>query len=440
VDDGAEALLSAKRAFAGPPPCRLDPGRDGGRNREESVYMTYYSDPDLERQLADLESDLVERKESLRGDTPTTVRQAICAIANDLPNHGKPGVVFIGARDDGSPAGLTVTDEMLRQLSDMRTDGNIVPPPSVVVEKRVLAGAEMAVATVWPSDSPPVRYKGKIWVRIGPRRAVATAQDERVLNERRRHRDRPFDVHKLPSATLTDLDLRRFETEYLAAAVDPEVLAANERTIEQRLASTKMIFAADEPIPTVLGTLVLSPRCRDLLPGAYVQFLRIAGRGLADPVTDDQVVDGTVTDVLRRLDEKLASHNRTAVRFDATDQEERSSLYPMAALQQIVRNAILHRTYESTNAPVRVTWYDDRIEVASPGGPFGTVTEQNFGRPGLADYRNPSLAEALRVLGFVQRFGAGIATARRALEKNGNPPLEFEVNASYVNVTLRGRP
>lgn len=55
-----------------------------------------------------------------------------------------------------------MTDEMLRQLSDMRTDGNIVPPPSVVVEKRVLAGAEMAVATVWQSDSPPVRYKGKI--------------------------------------------------------------------------------------------------------------------------------------------------------------------------------------------------------------------------------------------------------------------------------------
>lgn len=400
--------------------------------------MTYYSDGDLEGQLADLESHLAERKESLRGDTPTTVRQAICALANDLPNHGAPGVVFIGARDDGTPAGLTVTDELLRQLADMRTDGNIVPPPSVVVEKRILAGAEMAVVTVWPSDSPPVRYKGKIWVRVGPRRAIATAQDERVLNERRRHRDRPFDVHKLPSATLSDLDLRRFETEYLVAAVDPEVLSANERTIEQRLASTKMIWAADEPIPTVLGILVLSPRCRDILPGAYVQFLRIEGRELSDPVIDDQVIDGPVTDILRRLDEKLASHNRTAVRFDSTDREERSSLYPTASLQQIARNAILHRTYETTNAPVRVTWYDDRIEIASPGGPFGTVTEQNFGLPGVADYRNPNLAEALRVLGFVQRFGAGIATARRALEKNGNPPLEFEVNAAYVNVTLRG--
>src|SRR3989337_1727367 len=109
----------------------------------------------------------------------------------------------------------------------------------------------------------------------------------------------------------------------------------------------------------------------------------------------------------------------------------------MPALQQIVRNAIMHRSYEATNAPVRVTWYDDRIEITSPGGPFGAVTPENFGQPGLADYRNPNLAEALRVLGFVQRYGVGIAVARRELEKNGTPPPEFDVQATIVNVIVR---
>jgi len=65
---------------------------------------------------------------------------------------------------------------------------------------------------------------------------------------------------------------------------------------------------------------------------------------------------------------------------------------------------------------------------------------ENFGEPGVSDYRNPSLAEALRVLGFVQRFGVGIATARRELQLNGNPPPEFEANAAYVGVTLRLKP
>lgn len=100
----------------------------------------------------------------------------------------------------------------------------------------------------------------------------------------------------------------------------------------------------------------------------------------------------------------------------------------------------MHRTYEHTNAPVRVSWFSDRIEILSPGGPYGTVTAETFGRPGLADYRNPSLAEALKNLGFVQRFGAGIPTARRELAQNGNPPPEFTVEPTYVSVTMRVRP
>jgi len=399
--------------------------------------MTAYSDHELERMLSDLESDIAERKESLKGDAPNKVREAICAFANDLPDHGRPGVVFIGARDDGNPSGLTVTDDLLIELANMKTDANIVPPPTLTVTKHTLRGHEMAVVTVWPADSPPVRFKGRTYIRVGPRRAIATAQDERILNEKRRHGDRPFDVRPVLSAAVTDLDRRRFEDEYLPAAFAPDILAANERSYEQRLAATKMVVAADAPTPTVLGILVLSTRTRDFIPGAYVQFLRIAGRELADPVSDEQLIDGPVAEVIRRTDEKLSAHNRIAVDLTSEDRERRTSLYPMPALQQIVRNAIMHRSYEATNAPVRVTWYDDRIEITNPGGPFGVVTLENFGQPGVSDYRNPSLAEALRVLGFVQRFGVGIATARRELQANGNPPLTFEVNPSHVGVTLR---
>ena len=113
------------------------------------------------------------------------------------------------------------------------------------------------------------------------------------------------------------------------------------------------------------------------------------------------------------------------------------SNYPLAALQQLTRNAVMHRTYENTNAPIRVYWFNDRIEIHSPGGPFGLVTAENFGKPGYADYRNPHIAEAMKVLGYVQRFGVGIATAQRALLENGNPPAEFTVEQNLVMATLR---
>ena len=117
--------------------------------------------------------------------------------------------------------------------------------------------------------------------------------------------------------------------------------------------------------------------------------------------------------------------------------EQRTQPYPLPALQQLVRNAVMHRTYEATNTPVRVFWYDDRIEMVNPGGPYGAVNSTNFGEPGVTDYRNPNLAEALHVLGFVQRYGFGIPIARRALQKNGNPPLEFSIQPEFIGVTVR---
>ena len=73
-------------------------------------------------------------------------------------------------------------------------------------------------------------------------------------------------------------------------------------------------------------------------------------------------------------------------------------------------------------------------------GPFGQVNRQNFGMPGITDYRNPNLAEALKNLGYVQRFGMGIAIARNSLQKNGSPPPEFIIEDAHVLVIIRRHP
>ena len=106
-------------------------------------------------------------------------------------------------------------------------------------------------------------------------------------------------------------------------------------------------------------------------------------------------------------------------------------------MQQITRNAVRHRTYEATNAPVRVYWYKDRIEVLSPGGAYGRVAVENFGMHGLTDYRNPNLAEAMKTLDLVQRFGVGIQIARKLLEAAGHPEPEFREIGDNVLATIR---
>lgn len=405
--------------------------------------MKTLSDEALVALLDDLESDRVERKQRWKGDAPEKGRQAVCAFANDLPNHGLPGVLFVGAMDDGSPTGgdFAVTDQLLQTLADIKTDGKIVPPPTLVVEQRILKGSPMAVVTAWPADAPPVRYEGRIWIRIGPRRGLASAQDERILNEKRRYRDRTFDTHPVGGTSLPDLSRSYFEDEYLPQAVARDVLEANGRSYEERLASLGMIAGIDDPTPTIAGLLTLGKSPRTWIPCSYIQFLRIRGTLWGDPVMDEQEIDGNIATMLRRLDEKLKATLATSVDFTSgTTTEIRSTNYPLSALQQLTRNAVMHRVYEGTNAPVRVYWFDDRIEISNPGGPFGSVTMANFGRPGVSDYRNPSLAGILKTLGYVQRFGFGISEARRALAANGNPDVEFAVEPTAVLAIVRKVP
>jgi ATP-dependent DNA helicase RecG len=397
------------------------------------------TDEDLLSLLSDAESDRVEYKESFKGDVPKKAREVVCAFANDMPGHNKPGVLFIGATDKGEPSCIDINDALLLTLVDIKTDGKILPLPVLTVEKRVLKGSAMAVITVMPSDMPPVKYDGRIWIRTGPRRAIANAQEERILNERRRYKNLPFDIQPVPSAKLTDLSRLIFESEYLPQAFAEDVLKENGRSYEERLASCRMIVSPQDPTPTVIGLLAIGKSPQDFIPGAYIQFLRIDGTELVDPVIDEAELGGSIVDLLRRAEEKLQSHNRTAVDITTRSTHQISTPYPQVALQQILYNAVLHRTYESTNAPVRVYWFNDRIEIISPGGPYGNVTSANFGEPGVTDYRNPNIADVLKTFGFIQAFGRGIAVARRAMLTNGNSSLEFSTNQTAVVCILRGK-
>ena len=390
------------------------------------------TDEELERLCFGMESDRVERKRSLTD--LEKIREAICAFANDLAGHGKPGVVCVGLNDDGTCADFRVTDEALLTLASMRSDGNILPLPVMTVEKKRLRDCDLAVVQVTPSQNPPVRFKGRTCVRVGPRRGVASPEEERRLNEKRRWGDLPFDQQPVIGSTLDDLNLNDFRREYLPAAVAPEILEANHREIADQLAV--LHFLSRDATPTPTGLIAFGKDLLYWIPGAYIQFLRIDGESLADPIRHACRAAGPLSQQIFGLETTLRANISVAMDITGRPTHLERPDYPMAALQQLCRNAVLHRTYEGTNAPVRVYWFLDRIEIYSPGGLYGSVNRDNFGH-GAADYRNPHLAEVMKTLGFIEKFGVGIAIAKNALEKNGNPPPEFQFEATSVLVTVR---
>lgn len=390
-------------------------------------------DSELESLFLSPESDRVERKETM--SDKDRISEAICAFANDLPDHRTLGVIFIGVTDGGRCANLAITDTLLLELAALRDSGNIQPIPSITVQQRVFRGCPVAAVVVMPSDAPPVRFRGRTYIRIGPRRAIATPEEERRLVEKRRRANLPFDLTPLPEASLADLDLEFFRSNYLPSAVAPDILARNARTEPQQLAALRM--TTQDGIPTVAGLLALGLDPRQFLSCAYIQFIRFLGADMASDIQTEKTLSGPLHRLMQLADDVLTASISVSLDIKSGLTEVRSSDYPLTALRQLLSNALMHRSYEGTNSPIKVHWFSDRIEIINPGGPFGVVTRQNFGSPGVADYRNPHIAEAMKVLGFVQRFGVGLQIARSELEKNGNPKLEWDVGDTYVLITVR---
>ncbi len=214
-------------------------GSASTRGTGAGTRMSLPNDRELDLLRSDLESDRVERKRSAaeRGK----IRRNICAFANDLPAHDEPGVIFIGVEDDGRCANLEIGDRLLRTLADMRDDGNILPVPSFTVQKRFLSGCEVVALIVEPSRNPPVRYQGRVWIKVGPTVRQATPDEELRLSERRRAADRPFDSRPVRSASVEDLDLDRLKTGYLPLAVAPDELQENRRPLGQQLHSLRLL-------------------------------------------------------------------------------------------------------------------------------------------------------------------------------------------------------
>ena len=175
---------------------------------------------------------------------------------------------------------------------------------------------------------------------------------------------------------------------------------------------------------------------RFFLPGDYIQFLRLPGEDLTEIPLDQAEISGDLASVLREMEGRLRGLIQTTMQTVSALEEKRLPDYPEWALRELLMNAVMHRNYDS-NSPIRFYAFSHHIEIQSPGGLYGEATAENF--PTRNSYRNPVIAEAMKSLGFVNRFGYGVQRAQALLAKNGNPPAAFEFDQHSVLVKIYRR-
>lgn len=107
---------------------------------------------------------------------------------------------------------------------------------------------------------------------------------------------------------------------------------------------------------------------------------------------------------------------------------------PEAAFREAIANALIHRVWD-VDLQIRVSMFDDRIEVVSPGGLPSGITEDEYLSGKLSVLRNRNLANVFYRLGFVEIFGTGITRIKQiyseALTKPG-----FEVSENAIKIIL----
>ena len=326
-------------------------------------------------------------------------QEAICAFANDLPNSRKNGYLIIGAHDNGELSGLKVTDDLLKKIAAIRSNGNILPIPVMNVDRYEFPEGDLLVAEVSPSDLPPVRYRGRTFVRIGPRRDIATEAEERILAERRMSFMATFDTTPCFAAKLSDINTDLLHDKYLVPLLGKDVVDSDVRPIEEQMAAVGM-YDTEHSCPTYAALVLFGQKPRRFMPGLYVQYVNFRGNDVTSEVINEMQLEGNYCEMLPRLESLLEmSVIKKKPVFVSILREEMVTNYPYNAIRELLLNACMHRDLQS-NTPLRFYEY-------------------------------------MKTMGYVNMFNRGVGQVQTDLKENKNKPALFDVSlitAFKVNV------
>lgn len=258
---------------------------------------------------------------------------------------------------------------------------------------------------------------------FAPIKYTVTEAEEKILTERRLSNVHTFDAMPCLGTSIDDLDVSLIRKEFLPKAVAEDILAEDKRDITDQLASLGL-YDLRYNSPTNGAIVLFGKNPERHVHGAYIQYVRFKGKDRAGDILNEHKFSGNFCKVLPKIDafvETSISQKRPIP--VSVLREETVSKYPYWATRELLMNAIMHRDYEG-NAPIQFYEYDDRIEIQNPGGLYGKVSPDNF--PNVSDYRNPFIAEAMKVLGYVNRFSCGVYRVQKELEENGNGQASFD--------------
>lgn len=184
----------------------------------------------------------------------------------------------------------------------------------------------------------------------------------------------------------------------------------------------------------VHGSMLLYGKRRDyFFPDAWVQCGRFMGEDKAY-IFDHIDIHDHLPDAVESIILFLKKHAMRGADFSDIRRKDIWSI-PLTILREVIINALVHADYSQTGAPIRVMFFDDRIEIENPGILLPGMTIEDV-KSGVSKIRNRVIARVFRELGLIEQWGSGFRRIlREALDLGISEPVIEEIGMR-VRVTV----
>ena len=348
--------------------------------------------------------------------------KTVIAFANDAG-----GVLYIGIKDSPRKVIGLLEDKLFiieEQISNLVFDNCsplINPDISIInIDNKLVLKVQ-----VYRGGNTPyfLKSKGKTkgtYIRIGS--SNREANDEIIQEMERLKRHISFDSEPVFDVK-TDINIDKVKSFY-------------QKTTESELdtISLKKLLLLksyrDELKPTNALLLISDdPLKQQFFPYAKIECARFKGTTV-DTFIDRKTMDGNILEQIEQTYEFVLRHiNQSAVTEGVYTKTKWQ--YPIKAIREVIRNAVIHRDYSLIGKDIKVAIYDDMVEITSPGKLHPSIDFSDM-EVRQSEIRNRVIAPFFKHLGLIDQWGNGLTLIADELKKYDMIELKwFEVGMQF---------
>ncbi|MCI5192050.1 MAG: winged helix-turn-helix transcriptional regulator [Candidatus Electrothrix sp. AU1_5] len=359
---------------------------------------------DINIVLSNGESQTVEFKKSFGRETVET----LVAFAN-----AQGGTVLVGVADDGIPCGVSVGKETFNDWLGQVKSGT---SPSIIPDIDAVAVQGKTIVRIHVHEYPvkPVNTKGRYFKRIATSNHQLSLGE--ITNLYLQSLQISWDAYQAPGASLDSLSLDKID-KFIAQVnqsgrftLDPSPLLALEKLkfiAQGHPTWAALLLFADEPLR---------------------HHIHIGRFKTSSIIIDDRQITDTLFEAVEQAMKFIIANIRVAFAFDGSLQRQERFAYPLAALREVLLNAVVHRDYTNPS-DIQIKIFDNSITFFSPGKLYGDLTLADLETDSYSSHlRNKLIAEAFYLTRNIEKYGSGFIRIRKELADY--PDLRFRIEES----------